>query len=151
MNWRNAHCHLHYNPLVDARIFMYNEENNPADYISPQGLSEITATEERPVHPLIENNRDALRALCVRYRVRRLALFGSVTGDQFDPETSDIDILVEFESMTPVEHANCYFGLMEALEERLQLSVDLVEPGPITNSYFRQAIEQTQVVLYEAA
>ena len=28
--------------------------------------------------------------------------------------------------------------------------VDLVEPGPIRNPYFRQVIEQTQVVLYEA-
>jgi len=29
--------------------------------------------------------------------------------------------------------------------------VELVEPGPIRNPYFRQAIEKTQVQLYVAA
>ena len=103
------------------------------------------------MHPLIENNRETLLSLCGKYRVCRLALFGSVVSDRFDPETSDIDVLVEFEPTSPTEHADRYFGLLEALEEILQVSVDLIEPGPITNPYFRQAIEQTQVVLYEAA
>ena len=53
--------------------------------------------------------------------------------------------------MTPIEHADCYFGLLEALEDLLHTPVELVEPGPITNPYFRQAIEQTQVTVYEAA
>ena len=103
------------------------------------------------MHPLIENNRKTLIALCVKYRVHRLALFGSVASDRFDPETSDIDVLVEFEPTTSVEHADSYFGLLEALEDLLLVPVDLIEPGPITNPYFRQVIEQTQVVLYEAA
>lgn len=103
------------------------------------------------MHPLIKNNREALQVLCVRYRVQRLALFGSITNDQFDPKVSDIDVLVEFEPMTPVEHADCYFGLLEDLEDLLQSSVDLIEPGPITNPYFRQSIEQTRIIVYEAA
>jgi predicted nucleotidyltransferase len=37
-----------------------------------------------------------LAALKKRYPIERLALFGSVTREDFDPQESDIDILVEF-------------------------------------------------------
>lgn len=39
---------------------------------------------------------DQLAALCRRYHVRRLSLFGSVLRDDFGPQ-SDVDVLVEFE------------------------------------------------------
>ncbi len=41
-------------------------------------------------------DRAALAALCARYGVKRLSLFGSVLRDDFGPE-SDVDVLVEFE------------------------------------------------------
>jgi hypothetical protein len=39
---------------------------------------------------------DRLEALCRRYHILRLSLFGSVLRDDFDDE-SDVDVLVEFE------------------------------------------------------
>jgi len=103
------------------------------------------------MHTLIDRNNEAIQALCARYDVQRLSLFGSITDDRFDSVESDIDILVEFGPMAPVAHADSYFGLMEALEDLFNKPVDLVELGPITNPYFRQSIEETQVVVYEAA
>lgn len=50
---------------------------------------------------LVEENRDRLIELCRRFRVRRIELFGSATGDHFDPDTSDLDFLVTFEEMEP--------------------------------------------------
>lgn len=42
----------------------------------------------------IENRRERLLQFCQRYRVQRLALFGSaVAEDAFDPQTSDLDWL----------------------------------------------------------
>jgi predicted nucleotidyltransferase len=69
----------------------------------------------------------------------------------FDPETSDLDVLAEFASMPPARHADCYFGLLADLERLFGTAIDLVEPGPIRNPYFKQALEATQVVLFEAA
>ncbi len=89
--------------------------------------------------------------LCRRHRVRRLALFGSGASERFDPASSDIDLLVEFHPMKPAEHADSYFSLEEDLRLLFGLPIDLVEPGPIRNPYFREAVEQTQVVLFEAA
>jgi predicted nucleotidyltransferase len=103
------------------------------------------------MNPMIQSKITELANLCNRHHVRRLILFGSATSDQFEPTSSDLDLLVEFKPMLPVQHADNYFGLMEDLQRLFGVQVDLVEPGPIRNPYFRQAIEQTQVVIYEAA
>ena len=65
--------------------------------------------------------------------------------------SSDLDFLVEFQPLSPAQHADNYFGLQEDLERLFGVSVELVEPGPIQNPYFRQAVEQTQVLVYAAA
>ena len=101
--------------------------------------------------PVVENKIGEVAGVCSRRGVRRLALFGSAAGDGFDPSRSDLDLLVEFQPMPPAQHAGAYFGLQEDLERLFGAPVDLVEPGPIRNPFFRQAIERTQVVLYEAA
>jgi uncharacterized protein len=82
---------------------------------------------------------------------RRLALFGSAAAGLFDPASSDLDFVVEFEPLSPAQHADSYFGLQEDLKRVFRLPVDLVESGPIRNPYFKRAIEQTQVVLYAVA
>lgn len=94
---------------------------------------------------------DLIRELCVKFRVRRLAVFGSAARDDYDPRHSDIDFVVEFERMTPVEHMRAYFDLARALRELLAADVDLVERAPIRNPYFLREIEDTQEVVYEAA
>ena len=102
------------------------------------------------MHPLIENNREALRELCRRLRVHRLDLFGSATGTDFDPSSSDLDFLVQFENLAPDQYADAYFGLLEGLQRLFGRPVDLVTESSITNPYFRQSIEQTRVPLYAA-
>src|SRR4051794_32889922 len=44
-------------------------------------------------------------ALCRRFNVRRLDLFGSAATGRFDPGHSDLDLLVEFEPMSPGAYA----------------------------------------------
>lgn len=93
----------------------------------------------------------ALISLCQQYRVRDLALFGSAAGEGFNPETSDIDILVDFEPMPSTEHMQHYFGFLEALEELFQRRVDLVERTSIRNPYVLASILKSRVDLYAAA
>ena len=103
------------------------------------------------MHRIIEQHRDEIIRICRNRNVEKLALFGSAAGDRFDPGHSDLDLLVEFKKMTPAEHADQYFGLISDLEQLLGRPVDIVEPGPVTNPYFRESFEKTQVVLYAAA
>lgn len=90
-------------------------------------------------------------AVCRRYPVRRLAVFGSAVRDDFDPERSDVDFLVEFGPTSPEEHADAYFGLLADLEALFGRRVDLVESAALRNPYRRREIEATQVVLHVAA
>ena len=47
---------------------------------------------------LAEANRQELADLCREYDVVSLELFGSAADGTFDPQRSDLDFLVEFES-----------------------------------------------------
>lgn len=98
----------------------------------------------------INLKREQLAELCRRYRVRRLALFGSALGEDFDPERSDLDFLVEFEPPPPGTCADTYFGLLEGLQRLFARRVDLVEAGSVRNPYIRREIEARQETLYAA-
>lgn len=58
---------------------------------------------------------------------------------------------MEFASLSPGEHADCYFGLLEDLEQLFRRPIDLVEQSAIRNPYFRRAVEETRQLLYETA
>jgi predicted nucleotidyltransferase len=49
------------------------------------------------MHPLIENNLEAIASLCRLHGVRSLETFGSILRDDFDAGRSDVDVLVQFE------------------------------------------------------
>ena len=49
----------------------------------------------------ISSRQEELRELCRWFHVRRLDLFGSAAGDDFDPARSDLDFLVEFDPQAP--------------------------------------------------
>jgi predicted nucleotidyltransferase len=92
--------------------------------------------------------------LCKNRGVRRLALFGSAATGLFDRSSSDLDLIVEFNPTSPVEHADNYFGLMEDLQQLFEVPVDLIEFEAIRtllSDSFRKAVAETQEVLYEEA
>ena len=100
--------------------------------------------------PLIEDNLEAIGRLCRLYGVRKLELFGSILRQDFDPEHSDVDLLVEFDPRVADSFAN-FLDLKEALEQLLGRPVDLVELRAIRNRRLRHHIEQSKSPLYAAA
>jgi predicted nucleotidyltransferase len=102
------------------------------------------------VIPAVEERKAQLRELCRRYGVAQLAVFGSAASGTFDPETSDLDFLISFTPMPPVEHAAAYFGMLEALETLFGREIDLIEEEALTNPYVRRSIEASRVLLYAA-
>ena len=103
------------------------------------------------MHPAIAEKRDAVAALCRRYGVTRLELFGSgARGLDFNPAESDADFLVEFETRADMSSFDQFFGLAEALEETLGRRVDLVAPSSIRNPYLRAAINRSKELIYGA-
>jgi len=75
----------------------------------------------------INEKRDGLAALCRRYGVARLEVFGSAARDAgFDSRRSDADFLVTFEPAARNDFAR-FADLKEALEKLLGRQVDLVD------------------------
>lgn len=99
---------------------------------------------------IIEDNRAELERLCGRFHVRRLDMFGSAATGAFEPETSDLDFLVEFESGAPQKALDGYLDLKEALEQLFGRQVDLVVDSAVINPYLRASIEQSRMALYAA-
>lgn len=98
----------------------------------------------------LKNHSSDLVDLCQQFGVNRLDIFGSASVGNFDSQASDLDFLVVFEPMTPSEHADAYFGLLEALKQLFCREVDLVELEAIRNPYFLEAMEETRSNLYAA-
>lgn len=100
--------------------------------------------------PIIQQQLDEIAALCRRFGVRRLEVFGSAATDAFDPERSDIDFLVDFGTGQEGDLFNRYFGLKEALEKLLGREADLVMIGALRNPYFIASVNKTRQALYAA-
>lgn len=98
---------------------------------------------------LIELNIQNIIALCRRYKVKTLAVFGSILTDRFN-DSSDIDLLVDFEKINPNEfdYVSNYFGLRDALESLLNRKVDLIESKGIRNKYLIENINRTKQTIY---
>jgi hypothetical protein len=101
------------------------------------------------MHAEIAEKREELIALCRRYDVARLEVFGSAArGTDFDPARSDADFLVEFKPDSQLPPLEQYFGLARALEELLGRPVDLVQPRAIKNPFMLAGINRSREVVY---
>lgn len=101
--------------------------------------------------PVFEDKRAEVAALCERYGVERLDLFGSAigAGDGFDPDHSDLDFVVSFERRDPQDLFGRYFGLEEELGALFGRKVDLVMEGALEKSRrFAKNVEGSRVPLY---
>lgn len=102
------------------------------------------------MQPFIERELTEIAALCRRFGVRRLELFGSATRPDFDRSTSDVDLLADFDPPPGASYADAYFGLKEELERLFERPVDLVSLGSLRNPYFVREIEASRRLLYAA-
>jgi len=103
------------------------------------------------VLPALQDKLPQLHDLCRAHRVRNLWLFGSAVGDDFDPVTSDLDFLVEFDSSVLAHRARHFFALEADLKRLFGREIDLGEPDGIRNPFLRESIEATKVPVYAAA
>ncbi len=102
------------------------------------------------MHPLIAQHRNGISAICQRYRIRRLEVFGSAArAYDFEPASSDADFLVEFASDARTGLTE-FFGAKAELERLLGRGVDLVEPAALRNPYLLADINRHRELVYAA-
>jgi len=87
---------------------------------------------------------ERIAEFCRKWGIRKLSFFGSVVRDDFDPEHSDVDVLVEFKpDCTPG------LGIVTAEQEIAEIfgrKVDLRTPNELSRwmikDVLREAIEE---------
>ncbi len=99
---------------------------------------------------LVADKRHEIATLCRTFGIHKLDVFGSAATEAFDPQTSDIDFLVDLGGYEPGV-AMRYLDFADALEDLLGRDVDLVTEDSIRNPYFRRSVEQTREPVYERA
>ncbi|MGO1590834.1 MAG: nucleotidyltransferase family protein [Ancrocorticia sp.] len=92
---------------------------------------------------------EAIRRACQQFDVERLRVFGSAVSNRFDPATSDVDFLVDFNPDNDNLFAD-FFDLKEELERIVGRSVDLVDASAVRNPYFKASAFGSAQDLYAA-
>jgi predicted nucleotidyltransferase len=104
--------------------------------------------------PPLVAHRDAIAALCRRYGVERLEVFGSAADGRFEAARSDIDFIVRLsKELAPGQGSlgRRFVALAEALEALLGRKVDLMPDKPIANPFLRRSVEASRTVFYDRA
>ncbi len=100
---------------------------------------------------LIEMNMDRIIALCRKYRVAKLWVFGSILTDRFTDD-SDVDFSVFFDSDTinreKLDWADLFFDFLNELKSILGREVDIVFDDCVKNPFFRKELDATKQLIY---
>lgn len=96
---------------------------------------------------LIELNMEKIIALCKKYKVAKLWVFGSILTDRFNDD-SDVDFSVIFHYDRIQDLFVTFFDFIEELQQLLGRKVDLVDETAIRNSYFRRELDSTKHLIY---
>jgi predicted nucleotidyltransferase len=96
--------------------------------------------------PKINIPKEKIEDFCRRWKIKELALFGSVLGEDFRPD-SDLDVLVTFEADGGFTFDN-RVEMLDKLAEIFGRKVDLVAKEAIRNPFRRHEILTTREVVY---
>ena len=98
--------------LQPRTLKLLDDIREAAEFIcdSAHGKSPTSASRHRIGHGVHHDERDIqhreeVAAICCRAGARRLDVFGSAVREDFDPATSDLDFLVEFDDLSPRKHS----------------------------------------------
>lgn len=92
--------------------------------------------------------QDRIDEFCRRWRIRELALFGSVLREDFNGN-SDVDVLVSFSDDAKWSLYE-WVDMLEELKQIFGREVDLLSRRALRNPFRRHEILSTQEVLYAA-
>ena len=96
----------------------------------------------------IDLHKQDIVDLCRKVGARRLEIFGSAVRSDFDPVSSDLDFLVEFDEVPPADYAEAFILLKEGLESLFGRSIDLVTASSLANPYFRSRLASESMNIY---
>lgn len=95
----------------------------------------------------LEKYNSDIKQLCAAHKVKRLYAFGSVLTDKYGIN-SDVDFIVDFESVEINQYADNYYDFKYSLENIFHRRIDLLEEKAIKNPYFLQVVNNQRQLIY---
>jgi predicted nucleotidyltransferase len=102
------------------------------------------------VQPIIETHRAELAAICRRFHVSKLDLFGAASRDDVDPERGDFDFLVALDLATSTNACEDYVRFKDALESLFGRTVALVMEGTAETTALKRSIASGKQPIFPA-
>jgi predicted nucleotidyltransferase len=100
---------------------------------------------------LVKNKVQEIETICRKHYVKSLYIFGSAVRGNFNPDTSDLDFVVEFnQDIDPMYYADNFFSLLDALKQLFNKEVDLLSFRALKNQVIISEINNSKVQLYAA-
>jgi uncharacterized protein len=96
---------------------------------------------------IVQEHINELIGLCDKYYVAELYVFGSVVTDKFD-KNSDIDFLVKFSNVSPLDYFDNYMDFKESLERLFSRRIDLLEMQTIKNPILKKSVDRNKIRIY---
>lgn len=96
----------------------------------------------------IGNKKYYLAALCEKYKVSRLFIFGSAVNGNYNSK-SDVDLIAEIEETNPVEKGENIMKFWSELENLFSRKVDLLTSSQTRNPYLQNQINSTKKLIYD--
>lgn len=97
---------------------------------------------------LITDNLQKIRALCKKYRVKTLYVFGSILTPRFNAN-SDVDFAATFnhdpDALVACDNFDNFYMELENLMGR---RIDLVDEDFLRNKYFIEELNETKQLIY---
>jgi len=94
----------------------------------------------------IADYKQFIENICKDLQVKCLDLVRSATREDFQPERSDIDVLVEFNGLHRLFYR--YFELKIRLEQLLGRNVDIIQYSAVNNPYVKRGLNRNKVRIY---
>lgn len=96
---------------------------------------------------LINAHIHELKTLCETHNVAELYVFGSVAKEEYTEE-SDMDFLVKFKGMNPLDYFDNYMSFKENLKVLFSREIDLLEIQTLKNPILKQSIDRDKIMVY---
>jgi hypothetical protein len=87
--------------------------------------------------------------LCHMHSVDKIYAFGSSITDRFNPNSSDIDLVVKVDISDPADRGDALLSLWDKLETLFERKIDLLTDDSIKNPYLRANIDRTKKLIYD--
>lgn len=97
---------------------------------------------------LITDNLQKIIALCKKYKVKTLYVFGSILTSRFN-DKSDVDFSATFNhDPDPLIAGENFINFYMALEDLMGRRIDLVDEDYLKNPYFIEELNETKQLIY---